>query len=248
MKFSDVIEDYKACANNKIDVDGENFLAFLHVPKTAGTSLLAALKKEYPHNFHMSYDQIDEKLDEFINEQRSKNYDFFTGHFAIRHARKMWAADLKYSLITFIREPISRLISDYRYQKTELHPPHKEFIAKYPTFESWVLDVPPNIQLKKLMGFIDNVDEGYYKLLTQYAFIGVTELYDLSVNVLGGITGRDFTSTPKKLNVTEKLSINEINPSEKLIEKLNEIHYIDIQIYNRIYSHFARIANDYIGI
>jgi len=247
MKFSEVIHDFESCKNNKIiNCEGSKFLAFLHVPKTAGTSLLKVLMREYPLYYHMKYDQIDKMLLEFIEKQNSKQYDFFTGHFAIRHIRQMQFSNLDFNTITFIREPVSRLISDYRYQKTELHPPHKEFIEKFPTFESWALKEPPNIQLKKLLGHIYDIEDGYNQLVSKYAFIGVTELYDLSIKVLSGITGKDLTAKGNKLNVTKNLTINQINPSPEVINKLKEIHHIDIEIYKKVYSNYAKISNDII--
>ena len=44
----------------------------------------------------------------------------------------------KLKLITMLRDPAVRMISDYRYQTTPAHPVHREFVERFPTFEDYL--------------------------------------------------------------------------------------------------------------
>ena len=81
-------------------------LLFLHVPKCGGTSMVAALRDQFPADqvfdtYHVEMDTIE-----------TENYRFITGHFGYRDV-----AQLPFKRVTVIRDPIDRFLSHMYYWK-----------------------------------------------------------------------------------------------------------------------------------
>src|SRR4051812_42016338 len=103
---------------------------FLHLPKTGGSSLTAALSKKFAswEIFPWHHSRLD-----LFPQPELMNFRFFHGHFAV--------ADLDYipgpaKSITLLRDPRKRIISLYHYWRSfrkDLLPgyePHHARIAK----------------------------------------------------------------------------------------------------------------------
>ncbi len=111
-------------------VAGER-LVFMHVPKTAGTALTAALSTSLmPHRFVSGFDRvffgdfdafdtIDPKLRRSIYlewESLPKNGDFVSGHISLSTLRKAYPVA---QYFTVFREPVSRLLSFWLYWRSQ---------------------------------------------------------------------------------------------------------------------------------
>lgn len=90
-------------------------LYFLHIPKAAGTSLrlwlesLFDVETCYPH-YHPY--EVPENPEEALERSR-----FFTGHHEWAFAEK-WRQKLGFDIITFLRSPTERSLSELRYLRT----------------------------------------------------------------------------------------------------------------------------------
>ena len=88
----------------------QSILYFLHIPKTAGTSLNNIIKEQFPKNkvypyatYHQVYTNTKLKLD---------NYDIIAGHFTHSYVQNMIRP---VKIITVLRNPVSRVISAYNH-------------------------------------------------------------------------------------------------------------------------------------
>lgn len=241
--FPKYIESFKSeFFNNKI--------IHVHIPKTAGTSFLSIVRSLYDKERIKTIDwkDIHANFDKFLIEwDTGKEYDFITGHFRHYDFSKLDLRNVPYKVITFLRHPIERLISEYRYMCTEVHPWHEKFKKDHPNFESFVMSdmVIPNSLSKILVGEFKTVYEVLEKMKEKYLFIGLSEYYHFYSNLLYEGIGMKYIPGERK-NVTKSNPSNKIEIEYSLYQKLNNIHQIDIQLYDYFYRSTSKIVNDYI--
>jgi hypothetical protein len=122
---------------------------FIHVPKTAGSSLNGELVPILSPSFHIFVDYsrigerpfgdlLDDAVDTFIAAAKTKRYSYATGHIRSEHVDRIVAALPEVLPITLLRDPVARFVSDYRYQCSPMHPGHEQFSARHPTIDSYM--------------------------------------------------------------------------------------------------------------
>ena len=150
---------------------------FLHIPKTAGTTLVSAFKHVIPQQaiFHVGDDirGSREELDNYSDEQK-RQLLFIHGHLSFG-----WHQSLPQSTsyITFLREPVARIISHYdfvrhcdgHYLKDEIVN-NKISLSEYVT--SGLCDEVNNGQVRLLSGIEDIIQQAYGKSKFSYGFNG----------------------------------------------------------------------------
>lgn len=90
---------------------------FIHIQKTAGTSLVRMISRYYSDSFISHADYLTKTADEVGKTQ------FVAGHFGYGYAKQFMHDRFSF---TFIREPRDRIISFYKFCKSQ--PPHLEKI------------------------------------------------------------------------------------------------------------------------
>ncbi len=110
---------------------------FVHVPKTAGSSLNGELQPILSPNYHIyidyagldpseaaqSYEQLfDNAVDRFIQAAQARRYRFCTGHINAPQLLRIKETLPNVRPVTLLREPVARYVSDYRYQCSSMHP------------------------------------------------------------------------------------------------------------------------------
>lgn len=98
-------------------------ILFLHVPKAAGTSLISILRKVYGRYsvYGLSNLDLDGSIKDYINlsfDEKSR-IKAIHGHFLFGIHRYVPS---QFSYITFIREPVKRVVSHYHHIRN--HPDH----------------------------------------------------------------------------------------------------------------------------
>jgi hypothetical protein len=172
---------------------------FQHVPKTAGSSLLEEIHQRMPRpgffNVYVTADLLERRdlkygeafqvsFQRFMHQDISK-YMFVTGHFSRPNIIAM-SNNPKARFFTILRDPLSRAISDYRYQQTPKHPPHKTFIKNYPTFDSYINDPGyRNTMSNYIAGVNSTFEECQAIVMSTSSFCGVFERYDETLDVIG---------------------------------------------------------------
>jgi len=227
--------------------DGAALWFFLHIPKTAGSSFGSEMASELQPdaNIHIDYRrtgipnevQRQEAVDRFIAEMPAKSYRFASGHLRYPAVRRIADAHGNCRIITILRHPIGRVLSDYRYQCTPAHPPHEEFKIKFPTFESYVEHRTSQNKMYKFLCV--NPKEPVSDLLRrmdwEFSFVGTLELYDLSFRLVTSLLGnpRDPKVYTRK---TENNERNNIALSEDVVQRMKEVNAKDAEIFDHYQS------------
>jgi hypothetical protein len=232
---------------------------FLHIPKTAGSSFGAELAKaRAPYrNIHINYldkdiparKQMDSSIQSFIQELSGKAFRSCSGHFNISQANQIAESFPSTRLMTFLRNPVKRLISDYRYARTPAHPPHLEFIARFPTLEAYVDAPESQNKMFKLLIAKSNagISEATEYLDQRYSFIGVVEMYPMSFNVISRLFGQNEMPSVHKRR-TEATQDNIVEVTAPLQRRIQETNWKDAAIYSHVRDRLSAKREEWLAM
>lgn len=216
---------------------------FLHIEKTAGTSLVAYLKNVAGSSYfrkltskdRFKYIHPNELTDEF-KKKTLPNLDIVAGH--IKHdVVKKFMDD--FYIITFLRDPISRVLSFYDYAKEVPR------TADPITTKSKDLDIYDFLKFCQDSGDRRFANGTTFKLTDNYGvnelsnakenlekidFIGIQEHFDESLAMLSYENNWKMVLKAPHTNKTKKRNKKDDIPS-KVIDKIIEMNQDDIEIY-----------------
>lgn len=236
----------------------KDILYFLHIPKTAGTSLNKFVKSKYPDNkvypfatYHQVYTNKKLNLDDF---------NMIAGHFTYSFVQNM---KRPVKIITVFRHPVSRTISAYNHFMRE--PVHNYEFNKFKKCEiKEALNFYPHLfsnQQTKHLGFSENIlTMPRYKIPIPFSIENWLEFYkNIDMNIiyqnaianldklfLFGFTDRmqDFMKhlcksfnwkMPEdhaKHNTAKDNQVKEDEISENVIKKIEKLNEFDLKLYN----------------
>lgn len=170
----------------------------LHIPKTAGTSLLMLFREWY------GIDNVVNSTNEFplfVAKQNKTNV--ISGHFPYTENFEY------YKWVTFVRHPIDRLKSFYFYTQTRGKKNKRNHwwnIIKDMTLDEWLeSDVSKNLMTKQFAGLTaldelttEDVDRAY-RNVSKFHFIGLQENFNTDVRKLAFMLGKNVKTTPHML-------------------------------------------------
>jgi hypothetical protein len=216
---------------------------FVHIPKTAGSSFaseISELRSPY-RNIHVDYQdksvpheiKMDRAVEQFIQDASVTPFHACSGHINMRHVSRIREAIPRARVISLLRNPIERVISDFRYARTPAHPPYKDFIKQFPTIESYVdspasqnkmfkfLAPEPDIRMAHLFEFLDE----------SVSFVGLTEMYPMSFNIIMQLFGLNRLPTSHKRK-TEPTKYNQVERTPEILKRIKEANARDFAIYS----------------
>jgi hypothetical protein len=218
-------------------------LIFLHLPKCGGTTLNRIIEWEYDPLRIFSIDPIFflwsyQKLNEWPANRLAK-MQVLKGHMPFGIHRKL---PQPFTYITFLRDPVERVISAYYFAKNYLlHPMHR-WISKL-TLEEYVrLSPNHNVQTKYLSGrdFIGDYHAGdcteemlamaKENLVRHFSLVGLTERFDEGLAILKIIFGWQI-SKYAKFNVT-KTRLKKTSLPASTEELIKERNRFDVALYD----------------
>jgi hypothetical protein len=209
---------------------------FHHLPKTAGSSIVEdfqSLLSPYYTVFvprralatGMGYHEaFDVEFFRFARTTLRVNYQFVSGHF-FRHHVQWFACMPEARIFTFLRDPLKRLISEYRYQQTPSSGDWKGFLERYPSFDHFLKDPSRhNTMANSIAGKGATAGEAIKVMTEEYFFYGITERYEESAALLLRLAGSEHPPKARN-NVTAKEVPMEIADPDRyraVVEALNE--------------------------
>ncbi len=125
-------------------------LGFLHIPKTAGTSLVHALNAGFSSERVMPAALVYDLRNQTPKSLR-KRYDFLYGHVGMDVLKPVAT-----QIVTVVREPTDRIISLYNYWRSVP-------IESATVFEGGLID--PGVTLAKDLSFRDFIECGHQRIL-----------------------------------------------------------------------------------
>jgi hypothetical protein len=231
---------------------------FVHVPKTAGSSLIGELVPILAPSHHILVDyaqlgqrtfndMMDEAVDRFIGMATTRSYQYCTGHISAAHVRRITEALPQARPITLLRDPVARFVSDYRYQCSPLHPGSGQFLADNPTLEDY-LERPE--EWNKITRHLvpdglrrsGNVSACIDHVLATYDFVGLQELYPLSLRLISTLAGTPRRPVVRKrINPPTPESPTTLTPA--LTARVRDRNALDVALHAAIAARIHAIAD-----
>lgn len=180
------------CAMSKI--------VFIHIPKTAGTSFRRLLDKQYPGHkllpLYEPYPYTPEVLARL--KRQAQQATACIGHVPFGIDRQL-GIDARY--VTFLRDPVERVVSYYRHNQrhanARFHQQIKEGMTLADLVRSGIDAECHNNMTRMISGIGDNrrltdravLEQAIDNIERRFLFIGLTEQFDQSVDLLGSRLG-----------------------------------------------------------
>lgn len=209
-------------------------IVFVHIPKTAGTSLRKAFEQSAKNNLILKdYGNSPETtpaLSALIKEQRladlRQKFDrpnrgiFVSGHVP---AKRYWPFFHAESFVTFVRNPVDRVLSEYNHFVSHYgwNKPVEEFVAT-PRFR--------NLMARTL----DGVD------LAAFGFIGITEEFERSVEQLRSFVGIELPLLKVNLGNYKEEDGAGVRSRSDLRAMVADLNQEDIALYERLLKERSR--------
>jgi len=218
---------------------------FLHIPRTAGSSFIAEFADLRPNNKALRIDptgeqisnakKMDRVVEQFARDLETSTFKACSGHIKMTHVTRIRSVEPGAKVISLIRNPVDRVVSDFRHARTPAHPPYREFIRKYPTIGDYV-DAPESrnkmsrflapragAELSELLETIDD----------EFTFIGLTEMYPMSFNIISRLLGQNrFPKVHKQ--AVDSTSENAVTVDAALRRRIIKNNETDAQLYEHV--------------
>ena len=239
----------------------ENFWFFQHIPKTAGSSFSNELcKRKWPYaNISVDYNDMETPHDEklaravsmFLHSACSTTFKSASGHLKQDQVKRISQEIPNIRVVTFLRNPEARVISDFRYQRTPMHPPYQEFIERFPTIESYVES--PDSQNKManfLLGDISDIspEEAVKIIGLSHSFIGLLEMYPMSFNVIFRMMGYEGLWPVEHQRKTPDDETTKVVITPELRKSILESNGIDQAIYDYVHKTLMHHREEFLNL
>ena len=216
---------------------------FVHIEKTAGSSLLKGLVEENCRDHR--------RMSRLISYLQNRDAECISGHFpyGVHHFNRR---DVKY--ITMLRDPIDRAVSWYYFikdlERTDLWKPHplRSYADSVTISEFYQNKKYADRQARFIAGYVYHkmypimyknrffrdslLNSAQNNLRNMYAF-GIQEKYKDSVKLFMDKLGwPTYNEVPRQAKTKKRPSIEEINKlNPRVIPSLRESHQLDIALY-----------------
>jgi hypothetical protein len=169
-------------------------LVFIHIPKTAGTSLRLLLESNYKESERIgiySHENLDQRLAEALADPKIK---CIYGHFPLRPV----VVESDALVMTLMREPIARSMSHYNHYSKRMNEKHAKLMEGIETPEDFTKLVQSNNrQTAFLSGYLNQKEflkdptvlDMALKNFDRLDAVGFTEHYAASIAYFGTILG-----------------------------------------------------------
>jgi hypothetical protein len=235
-------------------------LIFMHIPKTAGRSFSTLLNRQYPADSIFELYGYDDAIP--AAAARLKSMDaaekarirLIRGHYAFGLHQHL---DQPATYITFLRDPVERVISLYHYLLRDgAHPLHDWLLRERISLEAFAGNAAmshlTNVQAQYLSGLKEeynaaNPDPALLPLAVQnmqeHCVVGLVEEFDRSLMVMAKQFGWRHV-TYERRNVTQGRVRTSTLPG-RVVDLIQERNQLDIALYEIAKEQFARSLEAY---
>jgi len=228
-------------------------LIFLHIPKTAGTTLTTVLARQYPQDKTLSI--FDEPLDapslQQLPEHQREKLQYVRGH--VRFGLHEFLPQPS-TYITFLRDPIDRIISTYYFTfRTPSHPLYELFLSQKIGLGDFVSSgirvMTENGQVRLLAGKAgvetpfgqcnaELLDIAKHNIQDKFSLVGLSGRFDESLILLKrqfGWRNVAYISRNVTANRPQKADV-----SEQDLALIQEYNQLDLELYRYIQEQFQQ--------
>ena len=233
---------------------------FMHIPKTAGSTILSVIAKQYSaESTFRIYGKDIENCKEILTdlqEERKDKIKCLIGHIPFGLHKYLPQETAIY--LTMLRDPVDRVLSHYYYVlRSPGHYFHKELVSKNISLEEYVMENKlselNNGQVRLLSG-IESVDSVYghgpvtesvfetakHNLEVYFNGVGLCENFDESLLMFKNLMGWKNVFYKKK-NVTQKRPAKQDVPKH-ILQTIEQYNAFDLELYEFVRSKFEEIC------
>lgn len=221
-------------------------LIFLHIPKTAGTTLNRIIEWQYnpltiftmdPYRIRATPERLKK-----LSEQRRRRLRVVRGHlyYGVHEYLPQGA-----TYITMLREPVARFFSAYYFlQRRPLHPMHRKVTTERIGVEDFIRLTPhrQNLQCSLLAGVKNNgicderiLEQAKENLVKSFSVVGICERFEESLMLIAKTF--DWNVPFYENRKVSKTRRPAVDPAA--IEMIREHNRLDLELYDFGKSLFA---------
>jgi hypothetical protein len=212
----------------------EDFLLFQHIPKTGGTALSSRLHEYYGDPNYKWYHGPDGALQALTKPELS--YQAVGGHFNMFLSKNL-KIDRELMLITLLRDPVDRVLSQYYYLKVASEHPLCSVVNKYSIEEIFTNNIEDALpHFANLLTYkitmepeIANRLSSAKETLNTYTFFGFQDDMAGVEKFLGKLFGLSWFIIP--LLNPNKSRVMLDNTPKKTIDVIRKYNQDDIELY-----------------
>lgn len=221
-------------------------IVFIHIPKTAGTSLRLLLEVNYQESERTaiySHENLDGRLQEALDDPKIK---CIYGHFPLRPV----ITNSDAFVVTLFREPIARSKSHYNHYSKRMNENHERLMKDVNSPEDFTRLVQSNNrQTAFLSGYLNqkeflsdpDVLNKALANLSRLDAVGFTEKYPLSIAYFGEVLGWKNTLVEHHNSGGKKADVGSA-------EVWKQMNAHDLPLYEAAWEKFSAKLDAYQGI
>jgi len=210
-------------------------VCFLHIPKTAGTTLTNIISRNYSEVEMAQIYFRGKHHDAIAAAIANPQVKIIFGHYTFAEVNPFEGL----YHFTFLRHPINQIISHYLHLKYSTDPPHKELIAKAGDFLGFLqLIQGNNLQTRRLVSvyapaFMQMQESEIVSMakenIQNMGLVGIAERFNESITILAHDLGWKHLAHRKKNTSKKQMEAQELKA--RYSDEIMAANRIDIELY-----------------
>ena len=229
-------------------------LLFLHIPKTAGTTLNSILDANFDSGSVLDiYTDEQHQAVRDLTYSRLAEYDLIRGHIFVQDYDDIFDGPVPMRVFTFLRDPVERVISEYfflkRWPRSHLYRylnENKVTLVDYVTRDTGVLrrrgtnNMTNSLSGTKCRSLGERFQMAWHHLSERFAFFGILERFDESLLMLAKTVGLNETFYERQ-NVRSVAADRVVTQAER--DVIAEYNQLDVRLYKAAFREFDLRVN-----